>query len=75
MVGTGVISSKPHQENLLRKNYRWRLCVYYLKLNQDNRPFNFHIPRCNGIVQDIDKEYKYFIKVDRYGDYWQVVTE
>ena len=47
----------------------------YQKLNQVTHPFTFPIPLCDDVVQDIDTEAKYFIAVDIYSGYWQVVSE
>ena len=47
----------------------------YQKLNQFTCPFTFPIPRCDGAVQDINPEANYFIAVDKYSGYQQVVEE
>ena len=70
-----VLVSKPRPENVPWHDYQWRLGVSYRKLNQFNCPFAFPIPSCDDVVQDIDTEAKYFITVNMYSGYWQVVAE
>ena len=70
-----IPSENPRQENVLCHKCQWRLCVSYPKPNQFTRPFTFPIPRCDGEVQDIDTEVKYFIAVYIYSGYWQVLAE
>ena len=70
-----ILATKPHQENFPWHEYHWRMCVYYQKLNQVNRPFTFPIPYCDYAVKGIDKESKYFIDVDMNSEYWKVVAE
>ena len=47
----------------------------YPKINQAILLFILPVPLCYDVVQDIDTEAKYFIAVDVYSEYWQVVTE
>ena len=47
----------------------------YQKQNQVTCPFTILIPCCDDVVQDIDTEAKYFIYVDMYSGYCQVVAE
>ena len=73
--GLVVLVAKPHQENVPWHKYHWGLFVSYQKLNQFTRPFTFTVPRCDDAVQYINTEANYFIAVDMYSGYWQVVTE
>ena len=60
------LSAKPHQETFPWREYQCSIYVYYRKINQVAHSFVFPIPRCDGVVQDIDTEAKYFILVDMY---------
>ena len=51
------------------------MCVSYQKLNQSTRPFTFPIPLCDDSVHYIDIEANYFIAVDMYSGYWEIVAE
>ena len=69
-----VLSAKPHQENVPWHEYQWSLCVSYQKMKQVTFPFTFPINCFGESVQDIDTEAKYFIDVDMYSGYFQVVV-
>ena len=49
--------------------------MYQRKLNQVNLPFAFLINCCDDAVKDLYRVKKYFISVDIYSDYSQVVAE
>ena len=49
--------------------------MYYQKVNHFTGSFTFPILLCDVAVQDIDTEAKYFIYVNMYSGYWQVVEE
>ena len=55
--------------------YQWRLCLYYIKLNQINYPFSFTIPGYICADKDIYTEVKFFIEVEKDSGYYQVVSE
>ena len=75
MRSIGGSSCKTTSKNVPCNKYQWRLCVSYQKLNQVTCPLTFPIPFCDDAVQDIDSEAKYFIAVDMYSGYWQVLAE
>ena len=68
-----IQSAKPNLKNVPWKEYHWRLCVSYQKLNHTTWPFDFTIPRWDDLVQDIYTEENYFIAVDMDSGYWIVV--
>eukprot|EP00957_Ditylum_brightwellii_P192994 14694710-Ditylum_brightwellii.AAC.1 len=70
-----VLTAKPHQENVRWKDYQWRLCVSYRKLNQVTRLFAFPIPWCDNAVERIDTLACYFIAIDLDSGYWQMTAE
>ena len=70
-----VLAAKPHQESVPWHKYQWRLCVSYQKLNQFTRTFTIPIPRCDGVVQEINTETKYSTDVYMDIGYWQVLIE
>ena len=46
-----VLAQKPHQEHITAiKDFVWRMCVSYRKLNAVTKPFQFPIPRCDDAV-------------------------
>ena len=47
----------------------------YQKRNQFTGQFTFPIPCCDDTVKDINIESNYFIAVNMYSGYWQVVAE
>ena len=70
-----VLAEKPHMENVPWHEYQLRLCMSYQKLNQVTLQFSFPIPRCNYVVQEINKGEKYFISVELDSGYWKLVAE
>ena len=49
--------------------------MFYQKLNQVHLPFAFPIPFYEDSVKYIYTESNYFIAIDMYSGYWQVVAE
>ena len=46
-----VLAAKPHQEHVLDiKDFIWRMCVSYRKLNSITKPFQYPIPRCDDAI-------------------------
>ena len=70
-----VLAAKANQEGVSYKDYQWRLCVSYRRLNTITRPYAYPIPRCDDAVTDIGPEARYFIKLDLDSGYWQVTVE
>ena len=67
-----VLAAKPHQVDVHWKDFQWRLCVSYRKLNAITKPFQYPIPRCDDAVEEIDTQARYFISIDLDSGYWQV---
>ncbi len=70
-----VLAAKPHQEGVHWRDYQWRLCVSFRKLNAVTKPFTFPIPRCDDAVNDVDPKAQYFIAIDMDSGYWQVSAD
>lgn len=74
--GDGIIlAPKPHQEHVTDiKDFVWRMCVSYRKLNSVTEPFVFPIPRCSNAVKDLGglPGPIYFISVDAQLGYHQI---
>ena len=50
-----VLAAKPHQEHVTNiKDFIWRMCVSYRKLNGVNKLFKYPIPRCGIYVTVIN---------------------
>ena len=46
-----VLAAKPHQEHVIDiKDFVWRMCVSYRKLNSVTKPFQYPIPRCDDAI-------------------------
>ena len=46
-----VLAQKPHQEHITDiKEFVWRMCVSYRRLNAVTKPFQFPIPRCDDTI-------------------------
>ena len=69
-----VLAAKPHQGDVHYKDYQWRLCVSFRRLNQVTRPFKFPIARCDDAVEGIDPRAKYYIALDMDSGYWQIAV-
>ena len=71
-----VLAPKPHQEHITDiKDFIWRMCVSYRKLNGVTKPFAYPIPRCDDAVDNLgicvgDKIY--IISLDAKQGYHQV---
>ncbi len=73
-----VLAAKPHQEHITNiKDFIWRMCVSYRKLNSVTEPFEYPIPRCDDAVNAIgiqDGRQMFFISLDAKQGYHQVVV-
>jgi len=72
-----VLAAKPHQENIDDiKEFVWRMCVSYRKLNSVTKPFEFPIPRCDDAITvlEVGGDAIYIITVDARQGYHQVTV-
>ena len=70
-----VLAAKPHQEHISDiKDFVWRMCVSYRKLNSITKPFEFPIPRCDDAIAIIDtgSQFIWIISLDARQGYHQV---
>jgi hypothetical protein len=63
-----VLAPKPHQENIDDiKDFIWRMCVSFRRLNRCTKPFTFPIPRCSDAIEDLgelERILLWFISLD-----------
>ena len=72
-----VLAAKPHQEHVDDiKEFVWRMCVSYRKLNSVTKPFEFPIPRCDDTIAvlEVGGSAVYIITVDARQGYHQVTV-
>ena len=70
-----VLAAKPHQEHILDiKDFIWRMCVSYRKLNSITKPFQYPIPRCDDAItiMVVGTNFIWIITVDARQGYHQV---
>ena len=70
-----VLAAKANQDGVSYKDYQWRLCVSYRRLNAVTRPFAYPIPRCDDAVTDIGPDGLFFLTMDLDSGYWQISVE
>ena len=72
-----VLAPKPHQEHVVDiKEFIWRMCVSYRKLNSITKPFEYPIPRCDDAISVlmIGGDEIWIITVDARQGYHQVAV-
>lgn len=71
-----VLAQKPHQESIKEiKEFIWRMCVSYRKLNSITEPFQYPIPRCDDSVTIVGIQVggkMFFISLDAKQGYHQI---
>ena len=69
-----VLAPKPHQEHVTDiKDFVWRMCVSYRKLNAVTLAFEYPIPRCDDAIDDFGDGFSrlWFISLDARQGYHQ----
>lgn len=73
-----VLAPKPHQESVTDiKDFIWRICVSYRRLNSINELFEFPIPQCDDAVTVLGiqtGEDLFFISLDAKQGYHQILV-
>ena len=70
-----VLAPKPHQEEVTNiKDFVWRMCISYRKLNAITLPFEYPIPRCDDAIDDFGEGHGrlHFISLDARSGYHQI---
>lgn len=74
-----VLAPKPHQEHINDiKEFVWRMCVSYRKLNSITKPFQYPIPRCDDAVDILGiciGDMIFFIALDAKQGYHQIAVK
>jgi hypothetical protein len=68
-----VLAAKPNQEHVAWREFIFRLCVSYRKINGFTRPFRYPTPPCDDAVRGIRGNF--FITMDLDCRYWQVALD
>jgi hypothetical protein len=72
-----VLAPKPHQKEIEKiKDFVWRMCCSYRKVNSVTLPFEYPIPRCEDAIEDFgDSAGKpLFISLDARSGYHQIAV-